>query len=155
MKFDKNRVYTALNADELKPGDKVFLADTISYLKTLVRHEEHILEIDYIASEDSMSRFCFYSKENNETYRYNLAYLVERAEKKVRSCKDTDEMKINKLENEIKELKAHCRTVDDVNAKMKNCINCKCSEDYDYYRHRKCFICDSKYSEWELKDEEE
>lgn len=78
MKFDKNRVYTALNADELKPGDKVFLADTITYLKTLVRVEGLMLEIDYIAGEDSMRRFCFYNKENDEIYRYNLAYLVER-----------------------------------------------------------------------------
>ena len=81
MKFDKSRVYTVLNADELKHGDKVFLADTITYLKTLVRVEGHMLEIDYIAGEDSKSRFCFYNKENDEIYSYNLAYLVERKDK--------------------------------------------------------------------------
>lgn len=60
---------------------------------------------------------------------------------------------INKLKKEIKELKAHCRAVDDVNAKMKNCVNCKYSEDYDYYRDKKCCMCSSKYSKWELKEE--
>lgn len=51
-----------------------------------------------------------------------------------------------KLKAEIEELKTHCRAVDAVNVKMKNCVNCKYSEDYDYYRDRKCCICDSKYS---------
>lgn len=50
---------------------------------------------------------------------------VEKINELVQTCKDTDEMKINKLKNEIKELKAHCRAVDDANAKMKNCVNCK------------------------------
>ena len=31
---------------------------------------------------------------------------------------------IEKLESDLEELKAHCRAVDDVNAKMKNCTNC-------------------------------
>ena len=60
---------------------------------------------------------------------------VEKINELVQTCKDTDEMKINKLKNEInklkkeiKELKAHCRAVDDVNAKMKNCVNCKYNE---------------------------
>lgn len=142
MKFDKNRVYTALNADELKLGDKVFLADTIAYLKTLVRVEGHMMEIDYIAGEDSKNRF--YSKENDEIYSYNLAYLVER------KGENKDEI-INKLENEIEELKAHCRAVDDVNAKMKNCTNCKyASREEGHYD--KCDECDSEYSEWELKE---
>lgn len=86
---------------------------------------------------------------------------VEKINELVQTCKDTDEMKINKLKNEIinklkneiKELKAHCRAVDDVNAKMKNCVNCKYSEDYDYYRDKKCCMCSSKYSKWELKEE--
>lgn len=78
---------------------------------------------------------------------------VEKINELVQTCKDTDEMKINKLKKEIKELKAHCRAVDDVNAKMKNCVNCKYSEDYDYYRDKKCCMCSSKYSKWEQKEE--
>lgn len=53
----------------------------------------------------------------------------------------------------IEELKTHCRAVDAVNVKMKNCVNCKYSEDYDYYRDKKCCMCSSRYSKWELKEE--
>ena len=90
---------------------------------------------------------------------------VEKINELVQTCKDTDEMKINKLKNEInklkneinklkkeiKELKAHCRAVDDVNAKMKNCTNCKYSWSEESAEF--CIECDSEYSEWELKEE--
>lgn len=36
MKFDVNKVFTALNADELKMGDKVILADDISTLNCAI-----------------------------------------------------------------------------------------------------------------------
>lgn len=35
MDFDKSKVYTALNADELKLGSKVIVADDLKTLKTL------------------------------------------------------------------------------------------------------------------------
>ena len=37
MKFDKSRVYTALNADELKVGSKVIVADSVRALKNAVK----------------------------------------------------------------------------------------------------------------------
>ncbi len=40
MKFDKNRIYSAVNADELKPGDKVILADTLAELKRVVERAD-------------------------------------------------------------------------------------------------------------------
>lgn len=36
MGFDRSRVYTALNADELNEGDIVFVADNIVKLKEAV-----------------------------------------------------------------------------------------------------------------------
>lgn len=33
MKFDKNKVFTALNADELPIGSKVIVADNLASLK--------------------------------------------------------------------------------------------------------------------------
>ena len=36
MEFDKSRVYTALNADELKVGSKVIVADSLQGLKDRV-----------------------------------------------------------------------------------------------------------------------
>ena len=145
MKFDVSKVYTAVNADELKTGDEVILADTISDLNEQVVNANGsriIQHIDKIQSQEEIFRFVARDIE------YALAYLVER------KGENKDEI-INKLKNEIKELKVHCRAVDDVNAKMKNCVNCKYSEDYDYYRDKKCCMCSSKYSKWELKDEEE
>lgn len=93
MKFDVNKVFTALNADELKMGDKVILADDISTLKTLVDREENIVIIDHIGDEDVACRFSYFWKENDEEYAHALAYLVRRKEeKKFRPYKDTDEM---------------------------------------------------------------
>lgn len=37
------------------------------------------------------------------------------------------ETKLLRLEEQIEELKAHCKAVDEVNNKMKNCQNCKYS----------------------------
>lgn len=143
MKFDKNRVYTAVNADELKPGDRVIVADTISGLREHVEND-FVSIVDCIASEDVLYRFQVVYKEVLTTSA--LAYLVERKDE------NKDEI-INKLKNEIKELKAHCRAVDDVNTKMKNCTNCKYGAHYNYYRDKKCCMCSSKYSKWELKEE--
>ena len=36
MEFDKNKVYTALNADELKVGSKVIVANYLESLKAQV-----------------------------------------------------------------------------------------------------------------------
>lgn len=38
MKFDKSRVFTALDADKLKAGDVVFVADAIADLKAKVEN---------------------------------------------------------------------------------------------------------------------
>lgn len=59
-----------------------------------------------------------------------------------------------KLKADLEEQKTHCLETEAMNIKMRNCINCKYREDYDYYRD-KCFICSSKHSKWELKDAEE
>lgn len=68
-------------------------------------------------------------------------------------CKrlDASEKENTELKVQIKELKTHCRAVDDVNAKMKCCGNCKytSSEEAPY---DKCDECDSEYSEWELEE---
>lgn len=39
MKFDKSKLYTAVNADELKVGSKVFVADNLEELRTEVEYE--------------------------------------------------------------------------------------------------------------------
>lgn len=37
MEFDKSRVYSTLNADELKVGSKVIVAETLTHLKILLK----------------------------------------------------------------------------------------------------------------------
>ena len=76
MEFDKSKVFTALNADELKPGDKVIVADTLSVLKQRVRVQEgkDIVVLQKINGEDWGRRFGFSMSD------YALAYLVERPE---------------------------------------------------------------------------
>ena len=75
MEFDKSRVYTALNADELKIGSKVILGNTLTELKEAVEveKEEAIQNLAIIHGEDIMLRFT------GDKYHsgYTLAYLIE------------------------------------------------------------------------------
>ena len=89
MEFKKENVYTALNADELKAGDKVIVADDLVFLKALVERGSQLNTIDEIYDENCQCRFVV----EGYDYVYSLAYLVERTkEKKWRPYKDTDEM---------------------------------------------------------------
>ena len=75
MEFQRERVYTALNADELKQGDKVIVARSLSLLKTAIENtEKHIKTLEKINNEEFAFRFVV----NNTTF--PLAYLVERKE---------------------------------------------------------------------------
>lgn len=81
MEFDKSRVYTALNADELHEGDKVIVADNLADLKEFVRKND-VHEIEDILSDCVNERFGVCGMAN-----YALAYLVERA----RNCTNCGE----------------------------------------------------------------
>lgn len=76
MEFDKSRVYTALNADELKVGSKIIVADTIDELKQYVEHDCDTIIITNIMPEYYAGRF------NSDNKNYNLAYLVSEPEEK-------------------------------------------------------------------------
>lgn len=49
MEFDKSKVYTALNADELKEGDIVFVSDYISSLKKEVEKGTNTYKLEGIS----------------------------------------------------------------------------------------------------------
>ncbi len=77
MEFDRNRVYTALNADELKPGSKVIVANYLESLKTQVEansYPSYVVELSQIMGTSSTNRF----KAGNKTF--NLAYLISKPE---------------------------------------------------------------------------
>ena len=70
MEFDKSRVYTAVNADELKIGSKCVLADTIQELK----ERKYIDTLAGVADESHVLRFV---SERGSDWEYALAYLIE------------------------------------------------------------------------------
>ena len=69
MQFDKSKVYTALNADELKIGSKVLLADTLSELKRLVENNVIPDTLEFVRAETYQMRFLSGTG-------FNLAYLI-------------------------------------------------------------------------------
>lgn len=71
MKFDKSRVYTALNADELKVGSKVIAANTLKVLVDAVGYEIPAERLISVQSDAYLHRFIV--GENA----YAFAYLVE------------------------------------------------------------------------------
>lgn len=89
MEFDKSRVYTSVNADEVKVGSKGYFADNVYSLQQAVQHndKECFGKVDCIKGIDTGFRFvadgtCF-----------SLFYFIEeQEEKKLRPYKDTDEM---------------------------------------------------------------
>ena len=72
MQFDKSRVYTALNADELKIGSKVILADRLSLLKRWVKNDDKPSVLYAVTTEEDTYRFA--SEEDGE--RRALACLI-------------------------------------------------------------------------------
>lgn len=88
MKFDKTRVYTACNADEVKVGSKGYFADSISELKRKISEGDEPLTLVKICGEEAATRFTTLSASV-----YLLFYLVEEPKEKVyRPYNDTAEM---------------------------------------------------------------
>lgn len=88
MEFDKTRVYSAYNADEVKVGSKGYFADSISELKKKVDEGSELLTLTKIYGEESATRFSISSISS-----YILFYLVEEPKEKVyRPYNDTAEM---------------------------------------------------------------
>lgn len=94
MKFDKSKVYTAVNADEVKIGSMGFFADNIENLQDVIENEDKSFfgKITEIRSPSENFRFIKLDADGS-SLNYNLFYLVsEPKEKKYRPYKDTDEM---------------------------------------------------------------
>lgn len=75
MEFDRSRVYTSLNADELRAGDWVIVADDMLTLKAKVSEgfNWYVVAITSILGEEWYGRFDI------DKHNFPLAYLVERA----------------------------------------------------------------------------
>ena len=76
MEFDKSKVYTALNAEELHEGDKVICANNLAALIDTVEGSDGNDNVEVIESIlEIMNTYRFSTMDNSS---YNLAYLVER-----------------------------------------------------------------------------
>ena len=74
MEFDKSRIFTTLNADELKIGSKVIVSDNLSKLKEYVHSNANICTLKNIEDESCIYRFGI------EGNNFILAYLIEEPE---------------------------------------------------------------------------
>ncbi len=88
MDFDKTKIFTTVNADEVKIGSIGYFGDTLDLLSRNFLNGEHLGIIDRIETPNNMFRF---STKNNT---FNLFYLIEepKAEEKYRPYKNTEEM---------------------------------------------------------------
>lgn len=80
MEFDKAKVFTALNADELRKGDRVIVADNLATLKRCVKENDRGDTLYKVEDESGQYRFGIIS--DGCEIAFNLAYLVERKEQK-------------------------------------------------------------------------
>lgn len=76
MEFLKERVYTAVNADELEIGSKVIMASDLTTLKCYVRDRYGVTELQRVRNEDWIARF------EADGMCYALCYLIEEPEEK-------------------------------------------------------------------------
>lgn len=74
MEFDKSKVYTALNADELPIGSKCIFADTVKALRKKVQADDYAQYVQpFIRLHDNGYDVQFLA----DCYVYNYAYLIE------------------------------------------------------------------------------
>ena len=77
MEFDKSRVYTALNADELPIGSKCVFADNLRELRRLVSIEDTSQVLIAIKGESYKYRFEQAKADCMGDTLFALAYLIE------------------------------------------------------------------------------
>lgn len=90
MEFDKSRIYTMVNADEVKLGSEGYFADNIYYLQQAVQHNEkgYFGKVEDIKDIGTGFRFVA----DNGTC-FSLFYFIEvQEENKFRPFKNTDDM---------------------------------------------------------------
>ena len=93
MEFDRSRVYTALTADEVKPGSKGYYADCLADLETKVRLDNKHWYAPISGINPATDIYRFKMGTPFEVEHAALFYLVEEPGKeKLRPYRDTNEM---------------------------------------------------------------
>lgn len=127
MEFDESKVYTALNADKLKVGSKVIVADNLRHLKSFVDGDCEAMELVDIRGDSTLYRFNIQEQENDYESVYALAYLVSEPEEK--KLKWTD-LKVGDV---ITDGKMECMVVTIDKSKtaiLRICVVTDCSHDW-------------------------
>jgi len=108
MEFDKSRVFSAVNADELKVGSKCIFADTVKALRKKVQADDYAQYVQpFIRLHDNGYDVQFLA----DCYTYNYAYLIEPPSKpKYRPFESVDKA--------MEAIKAHGRYVIKTNNMM-------------------------------------
>ena len=78
MEFDKSRVYTAVNADELRVGSKCIFADSLGALSAKVQSEEYK---DFITILKRIYNDGFYNRFDTGDDLFCFAYFIESSSK--------------------------------------------------------------------------
>lgn len=90
MELDKSRIYTVVNADEVKPGSAGYFADNIYCLQQAVQHNGEGYFGKVYDIKDIGTGFRFVA--DNGTC-FSLFYFIEeQEEKKFRPFRNTDDM---------------------------------------------------------------
>ena len=137
MEFDKSRVYTAVNADELPIGSKCIFADTVKALRKKVQADDYAQYVQpFIRLHDNGYDVQFLA----DCYTYNYAYLIEPpAEPKYKPFESVDKA--------MEAIKAHGRYVIKTNNMMSAFLVTEDDEDQEESR---IFIDSHWYSLQEL-----
>lgn len=103
MEFDINKVYTAVNAEELPIGSRCIFADTIGELKNAVEGNGNIETLAHVYSEYEQYRFSV-TKPNSDIH--SLAYLVV-PPKQAKKQKESEYKPFSSIEKAMEVIKKH------------------------------------------------
>lgn len=117
MELDESRIYTAVNANEVKSGCMGYFADTLSCLRKAVEQEsrEAYGEIKYIGVDSDLCRFYIKGRRC-----YNLFYLVEEPKTEVKPLSLNEIAKLS-YENAKKREKNGGHISTETRAMLKHC----------------------------------
>ena len=88
MKLDPNKIYTCVNADEIKVGDKVLVANSVRELENrwyqayVLLYGDCAFTIEEILDKGNEKRFMTEEFDCDDNCIFSLAYLVEKGKKK-------------------------------------------------------------------------
>lgn len=136
MEFDINRVYSSVNADELKVSSKVIVADSLGLLKRLVELSDkaNIHKLTKICDCNAQHRF---KVDNGYDCEYALCYLLEEPT----SLKWTDLKVGDVIRNKDSEIECLVLSLD------------KRSTDTKHIKAGDFWLTDEELEEWEKVEE--